>query len=103
MRIRAQECIKYCVEKVAGRIRHSGLGSNDGVCAKLSQYAESVGADALHVTPYYNKTTQAGLIKHFVYIADRVNIPDFVQCTVEDGALYHGCAVNAVRREHSRG
>jgi 4-hydroxy-tetrahydrodipicolinate synthase len=73
-----KKCIKYCVDKVAGRIPViAGTGSNDTAYAlQLSRYAESVGADALlHVTPYYNKTTQTGLVKHFTYIADRVNIP----------------------------
>ena len=40
----------------------------------LSQHAEAAGADALLlVTPYYNKATQMGLIKHYEYIADRVH------------------------------
>jgi 4-hydroxy-tetrahydrodipicolinate synthase len=55
----------------------AGTGSNDTAYAlQLSQYAQSVGADALLlVTPYYNKATQKGLIKHFTHIADNVNIP----------------------------
>lgn len=73
-----RQCIKYCVEKVAGRVPViAGTGSNDTAYAlALSQYAQSVGVNALlQVTPYYNKTTQDGLIKHFTYIADRINIP----------------------------
>lgn len=55
----------------------AGTGTN---CTKtsidLSQYAESVGADALLVvTPYYNKTTQKGLIDHYSAIANSVEIP----------------------------
>ncbi|MBZ4646352.1 MAG: 4-hydroxy-tetrahydrodipicolinate synthase [Petroclostridium sp.] len=70
--------IKYTVEKVAGRIPViAGTGSNDtkhGI--ELSQYAEQVGADGLLlVTPYYNKTTQKGLIEHFTAIANSVKIP----------------------------
>lgn len=70
--------IEYCIKKADGRIPViAGTGSNDTAHAlMMSQNAEKSGADALlMVTPYYNKTTQAGLIKHFTYVADRVNIP----------------------------
>ena len=70
--------IKYAVEIIDGRIPViAGTGSNDTAYAvEMSQYAESVGVDALLVvTPYYNKTTDAGLRKHFTKIADRVNTP----------------------------
>ena len=70
--------IKYTVDKVAGRVPViAGTGSNDTPHAiKLSIFAESAGADAiLSVTPYYNKATQEGLIKHFTAIADSVDIP----------------------------
>lgn len=70
--------IKYAVEIIDGRIPViAGTGSNDTAYAvEMSQYAESVGVDALLVvTPYYNKTTDAGLRKHFAKIADSVNTP----------------------------
>ena len=73
-----KEAIKFCVEKVAGRVPViAGTGSNDTSYAiKLSKEAEELGADGLLlVTPYYNKTTQKGLIAHFTAIADAVNIP----------------------------
>ncbi len=73
-----RDCIKYAVEKTAGRVPViAGTGSNDTKYAiELSKEAESLGADALLlVTPYYNKTTQKGLIMHFTAIADAVNIP----------------------------
>lgn len=72
------EAIKFAVEAVAGRVPViAGTGSNDTQHAiEMSQYAESVGADGLLlVTPYYNKATQSGLIRHFNAIADSVNIP----------------------------
>lgn len=55
----------------------AGAGSNDTRHAiSLSVAAQARGADALlHVTPYYNKTNQSGLISHFTAIADSVNIP----------------------------
>lgn len=70
--------IKFCVEKVAGRIPViAGTGSNCTATAiYLSTEAEKYGADGiLVVTPYYNKATQKGLIEHFTMIADSVKIP----------------------------
>lgn len=70
--------IKYAVKKTAGRVPViAGTGSNDtSYAVELSKEAENAGADALLlVTPYYNKTTQKGLIGHFKAIADAVNIP----------------------------
>ena len=70
--------IKYAVEKVGQRVPViAGTGSNETSYAiELSRYAESVGADALLVvTPYYNKCTQNGLIRHYTMIADSVEIP----------------------------
>lgn len=72
------ECIRYCVERVNKRVPViAGAGSNDTKYAvDLSVEAEKLGADALLVvTPYYNKTSQRGLIAHFTAIADSVNIP----------------------------
>lgn len=70
--------IEYTVKKVAGRIPViAGTGSNETRHAvELSKKAEELGVDGLlQVTPYYNKTTQKGLIAHFGAIADAVNIP----------------------------
>lgn len=70
--------IAAAVKKTAGRIPIiAGTGSNDtAYSVELSNEALAVGADALLlVTPYYNKTSQAGLIAHYTYIADRVDAP----------------------------
>ena len=72
------ECIRFAVEHVNKRIPViAGTGSNDtDYAVQLSQEAEKCGADGLLlVTPYYNKTSQAGLVAHFTMIANSVNIP----------------------------
>lgn len=70
--------IEYTIKRVDGRVPViAGAGSNDtAFAAELSIEAEKLGADALlSVTPYYNKTSQSGLVRHYTYIADRVNTP----------------------------
>lgn len=72
------EVIRRGIKHINGRVPViAGAGSNDTAYAvELSKEAERLGADALlHVTPYYNKTSQRGLIKHFTAVADAVNIP----------------------------
>ncbi len=71
-------CIEYAVGRVGGRIPVlAGTGSNDtrhGI--ELSQEAQHLGADGLLlVTPYYNKTTQKGLVKHYLQHAQSVDLP----------------------------
>ena len=71
------ECIRFAVKHTNKRVPViAGTGSNHTEYAiTLSKEAEEAGADALLVvTPYYNKTSQAGLIAHFNAIADNVNI-----------------------------
>lgn len=73
-----KEAIKFCVDKVAGRIPViAGTGSNDTAYAiELTKFSCEVGADAmLLVTPYYNKATQKGLIESFRAIADASTKP----------------------------
>ena len=72
------EVIKFCIERVAHRVPVvAGTGSNATKTAvDLSVDAEKAGADALLVvTPYYNKTTQAGLIEHYTMVANSVHLP----------------------------
>lgn len=75
------EAIAYTVKKVAGRVKVvAGTGSNDTAHAiYMSQEAEKYGADGLLlVSPYYNKATPKGLVRHYLTIADKVNIPIIV-------------------------
>lgn len=72
------ECVGYAVKKVAHRVPViAGTGANDTAHGiRLSTAAEKLGADALlQVTPYYNKASQRGLVKHFTAIANIVKIP----------------------------
>ena len=70
--------VEFCVKRVNHRVKViAGAGSNDTSAAVyLSLHAQDSGADALlHLTPYYNKCSQTGLIKHYEYIADRTELP----------------------------
>ena len=72
------DCIKFCAEVVDHRIPViAGTGSNcTETAVYLSQEAEKYGVDALLVvTPYYNKSTQKGLIEHFTIVAESVKLP----------------------------
>ena len=51
-------------------------GNNTAACIKSGKEFTNIGANALmYVAPYYNKTSQKGLIQHFTHIADNVNLP----------------------------
>lgn len=72
------ECIRFTVEVVNKRVPViAGAGSNHTKHAiELAVGSEKAGADGvLLVTPYYNKTTQKGLIEHYKVIAESINIP----------------------------
>ena len=84
--------IRYCAEKVAGRIPViAGTGSNcTQTAVYLSTEAEKYGVDGLLlVTPYYNKATQNGLYAHYKTIADSVKIP----CIIYNVPSRTGCNV----------
>ena len=73
-----KETIKFVVNKANKRVPViAGTGSNNTSSAiSLTKYAEEIGCDAcLVVTPYYNKTTQDGLISHYSAIASITNLP----------------------------
>jgi len=73
-----EKLVDFCTEKVNGRMKViAGVGSNDTMTSvRLATSAKESGVDGiLMVTPYYNKTTQRGLVKHFSTVADKVDIP----------------------------
>ncbi|NCB74305.1 MAG: 4-hydroxy-tetrahydrodipicolinate synthase [Clostridia bacterium] len=73
-----EKLVDFCVKKTAGRMKIvAGVGSNDTMTSvRLATSAKASGADGiLMVTPYYNKTTQRGLVAHFSTVADQVDIP----------------------------
>ncbi len=73
-----QELIAYAVKKTAGRVPViAGAGSNCTAHAvELCYAAKEAGADGLlAVTPYYNKTSQAGLVQHFTKMAEATELP----------------------------
>ncbi len=75
------EAIAFTAERAAGKVPViAGAGSNDTRYAVwLSREAKRAGADALlQVTPYYNKATPKGLVKHFLTIADSTDLPNIL-------------------------
>ena len=92
------QTIKFAIDKVAGRVPViAGTGSNCTETAiMMSQEAASYGADALLiVTPYYNKATQKGLIRHYTQIAESVpqtpiimyNVPSRTGCNLQPATV----------------
>lgn len=73
-----QDLIKYCVKVVNKRVPTiAGIGGNNTKSViECEKYAEKVGVDSLlAVTPYYNKTTQKGLIEHYKIISENTSLP----------------------------
>lgn len=72
------EVIKFCVDKVEKRVPViAGAGCNDTMqSVKMCKRCEEIGVDGLLiVTPYYNKTTQKGIVNHYKIIAESVKLP----------------------------
>ncbi len=72
------ELVRVTVNACRGRMKVIvGVGGNNTISAlHKAENAAAVGADGiLMITPYYNKTSQKGLVAHFTYVADRVDIP----------------------------
>ena len=96
------QVIRFIIEKVKGRVPViAGTGSNDTqFCVELSLEAKELGADGLLlVTPYYNKTSQKGLIESFNYVADIVKMP----CILYNVPSGTGCNIQpATYRELSK-
>ncbi len=70
--------IELCVEQAAGRVPViAGCGSNDTQNALLHMtFSKKCGAAAgLLVAPYYNRPSQAGLLAHFSYLAEHIDLP----------------------------
>lgn len=70
--------IEYCVKVINKRVPViAGVGGNNTeTVIKNAKFSEKVGVDGLlAVTPYYNKTTQKGIIEHFKIIAENTNLP----------------------------
>ena len=73
-----EEVIKICIDQAKKRVPViAGAGSNNTAEAiRLTKFAKEAGADAaLHITPYYNKPTQQGLVAHFKAIGEAVDLP----------------------------
>lgn len=73
-----KDTISFAVKTVAGRVPViAGTGGNNTSSAiAITKWAETIGVDGvLIVTPYYNKTTQAGLIEHYKAIAKETSLP----------------------------
>lgn len=69
---------EFCTEYCRGRMKViCGVGSNNTAKAlELAKRAQSMNADGvMMVTPYYNKTSQEGLVRHFFHVADGIDLP----------------------------
>lgn len=100
-----REVLKFAIDTVAGRVPMiAGTGSNDTAYAiELTQYACEIGYDAvLLVTPYYNKTTQQGLVAMFTAIADASSKPVILYNVPSRTGVNIEPATYALLAEHPR-
>ncbi len=98
-----KETIKFVVDLVNKRIPViAGTGSNNTAATiSMSKWAEKIGVDAiLVITPYYNKTTQKGLVEHYKTIANSVtspiiiyNVPSRTGLNINPSTLLKLCAM----------
>ncbi len=98
-----RDAIAFVVKRAAGRVPViAGTGSNDMAYAiELTKHACQVGADAvLVVTPYYNKATQAGLVKMYTAIADASEKPVIVYNVPSRTGVNIEPATYAILAEH---
>lgn len=82
------ELVEFAVKEVAGRIPViGGAGSNNTAHAVfMSRECRRIGVDGLlHVTPYYNKTSQEGLYRHFKAVAQAARLPFCIMCLPGQG------------------
>ncbi len=73
-----EQLVDFCVRYLSGRMKVIvGIGGNNTIsCLAHAKKAEAAGADAVIMTaPYYNKSTQSGVVEHFTYVADRTELP----------------------------
>lgn len=98
-----EELVDFAVQTVAGRVPVlAGTGRNSTAQSLiLSQRAQRLGADGLlMVNPYYNKSTQAGLIAHFTAVADAVEIPILLYNVPSRTGMSFTAATYAVLAQH---
>ncbi len=90
------EVIRVVTEAAAGRVKIiAGTGANStDEALELTRHAKDFGVDGtLQVTPYYNKPTQAGLVRHFSAVADLglpvvlYNVPGRCSCEIAVGTI----------------
>lgn len=96
--------VSLAVERAAGRVPViAGTGRNDTIHAlRLGQEAKALGADAvLTVTPYYNKTTQQGLLRHYLFLAEGVELPMLLYNVPSRTGMSFRAETYAALAEHS--
>jgi len=97
------EAIRTVAEAANGRVPViAGVGGNDTAkVIEACQSARETGADGvLAVTPYYNKTTQAGLVAHFTAVADASPLPVILYNVPSRTALHMKAETAAMLAEH---